>query len=80
MGSGATRGAAGASGGTESGEACAFRLAALPTWRLLDAPNAFQEAFSCAVLVMEAAQAAGSRGQHHMRVRGSVWLLFLIGA
>lgn len=68
--------AAGRSEGAESGDARAFRLAVLPTWRLLDAPNAFQEAFSCAVLVMEAAQTAGARGQHRMRVRGCVWLLF----
>lgn len=76
VGGGATaassRGAAGRPKGAESGGARASRLAALPTWRLLDAPNAFQEAFSCAVLVMEAAQAAGSRGQHRMRVSGTV--------
>lgn len=73
--------AAAASGGseaTESGDARAFRLAALPTWRLLDAPNAFHEAFSCAVLVMEAAQTAGARGQDRMRVRVCIFL-FLVG-
>lgn len=58
--------------GSESEDARAFRLAALPTWRLLDAPNAFQEAFSCAVMVMEAAQTAGVRGQHRLRVREAV--------
>lgn len=72
VGSGNTAAPSRGSQGTESGDAHAFRLAALPTWRLLDAPNAFQEAFSCAVLVMEAAQTAGARGQHRMRVRGAV--------
>lgn len=68
-GSGADATGVGRSGGAETGEAGALRLAALPTWRLMDAPNAFQEAFSCAVLVIEAAQTAGARGQHRMRVR-----------
>lgn len=72
-------GAAAAAASAESGDARALRLAALPVWRLLDAPNAVQEAFSCAVLVMEKAQAAGGvgggggggggRSHHHMRVR-----------
>lgn len=78
MGSGATAASRGSEEGTESGDACAFRLAALPTWRLLDAPNAFQEAFSCAVLVMEAAQAAGARRQRRMRVRHRDCFLFLV--
>ncbi|CAM9975875.1 unnamed protein product [Ectocarpus sp. 12 AP-2014] len=63
---------------TESGDARALRLAALPSWQLLDAPNAVQEAFSCGVLVMEKAQAAGDggggggRSQHHMRYEESL--------
>lgn len=59
-------------GGVESAESegeRALRLAALPMWRLLDAPNAFQEAFVCAVLVMEAAQTAGVRSTRPLRVR-----------
>lgn len=34
----------------------------------MDAPNAFHEAFVCAVLVLEAAQAGGVRGHHPLRV------------
>lgn len=56
----------------ESDEERALRLAALPTWKLLDAPYAFQEAFACAVLVMEAAQTAGTRSQHPPRVSEAV--------
>ncbi|CAM9814124.1 unnamed protein product [Ectocarpus sp. 6 AP-2014] len=64
----------------ESGDARALRLAALPSWRLLDAPNAIQEAFSCGVLVMERAQAkggsggggGGGRSHHHMRYEESL--------
>lgn len=59
----------------EPGDVRALRLAALPTWRLLDAPNAFQEAFACAMLVMEAAETAGSRGQHAVRVSMLAWLI-----
>lgn len=75
-GAGAGRGATatapeagGVEEGAESEGARALRLAALPTWRLLDAPNAFQEAFACAVLVMEAAQTAGTRSPRPLRVR-----------
>ncbi|CAN0156076.1 unnamed protein product [Ectocarpus sp. 4 AP-2014] len=64
---------------TESRDARALRLAALPSWRLLDAPNAVQEAFSCGVLVMEKAQGAGGgggggggRSHHHMRYEESL--------
>lgn len=71
-GGGATAASRAAARVEESRDARALRLAALPMWRLLDAPNAFQEAFACAVLVMEAAQAAGTRGQHQMRVRHPV--------
>lgn len=55
----------------ESADARALRLAALPAWPLLGSPHAFQEAFSCAVLVMEAAHAVKARGGQHvgMRVR-----------
>ncbi|CAN0329669.1 unnamed protein product, partial [Ectocarpus sp. 8 AP-2014] len=74
-------GGAAAAAPAESGDARALRLAALPSWRLLDAPNAIQEAFSCGVLVMEKAQAAGGsggggggggRGHHHMRYEESL--------
>ncbi|CAM9447701.1 unnamed protein product, partial [Scytosiphon promiscuus] len=62
-------------GVVESADARALRLAALPTWPLLDSPHAFQEAFSCAVLVMEAAQAAKARGGHHDTMRYEATLL-----
>lgn len=75
--SGADATGVGRSGAAEAGDACALRLAAKPTWRLLDAPNAFQEAFSCAVLVIEAAQAVGARGQHRMRVREALFTSIL---
>lgn len=52
----------------EPGDVCALRLAALPGWRLLDAPNAFQEAFVCGMLVMDASQTPGHRGQRGLRV------------
>lgn len=47
---------------------CSLRLAALPTWPLLDAPNAFQEAFAMAVLIMEVGLAAGTRDHNPLRV------------
>ncbi|CAN0049048.1 unnamed protein product, partial [Hapterophycus canaliculatus] len=59
----------------ESADARALRLAALPAWPLLDSPNAFQEAFSCAVLVMEAAQAAKGPGGQHFMVKYEATLL-----
>ncbi|CAB1111428.1 unnamed protein product [Ectocarpus sp. CCAP 1310/34] len=81
-GADAKRGGGGAAAApAESGDARALRLAALPSWRLLDAPNAVQEAFSCGVLVMEKAQAAGGvggggggggRSHHHMRYEESL--------
>ena len=54
--------------GVEPADVRALRLAALPTWPLLDAPNAFHEVFACAALVLEAAQVRGNRGHQHLRV------------
>lgn len=52
----------------EAMDLCALRLATLPAWPLLDAPNAFQEAFAMAVLVMEVGLAAGTRDHNPLRV------------
>lgn len=79
-GGSATAPAAGGVEGAESGDVRALRLAALPTWRLLDAPNAFQEAFVCAVLVMEAAQTPGMRSTRPLRVTSLTVFFFFARA